>query len=172
MADITPLIQTLLGGVLSLLGGFLSPTYIDHIRSKREARNLALAFSGEILALKRIVETRRYIEDLRTCVNNIRQTGEPIYFSVSIRKEYFQVYKENVSRIGLLKPPLPESIAMFYTQAQSILEDMEDFNNWTKMEQLGQENLLRRYEEVLILLESTNVLSSQIIDEISRIYRS
>jgi hypothetical protein len=58
LADMTPLIQTLIGGGLSLLGGFLSPIFIDSFRYKREATNLALAFAGEMTALIRIVATR------------------------------------------------------------------------------------------------------------------
>ena len=110
MADMTPLIQTLIGGGLSLLGGFLSPLLIDSFRNKREATNLALAFAGEMTAVLRVVETRRYTEDIKTCIAQMEKTHEPIYYSVTIRQDYLRVYKQNVRRIGLLKAPLPENI--------------------------------------------------------------
>ena len=170
MAD-TPLIQTLIGGGLSLLGGFLSPILTDSFRNKREATNLALAFAGEITALIRIVETRRYSEDIQTCIAQMEKTHEPIFYTVTIRQDFVRAYEQNVSRIGLLEAPLPENIAMFYTQTQAILEDLADIDDHPKMEKLGQEHLLRRYKNLLSLLDSTVALSQEILIEISKIYR-
>jgi len=171
LADMTPLIQTMIGGGLSLLGGFLSPIFIDSFRNKREATNLALAFAGEITAIIRIVETRGYIEDIQMYIAQMEKTHEPIYYTVTIRQDYVRVYEQNVSRIGLLEASLPENIAMFYTQVQAILEDMADIDDHPKMEKLGQEHLLRRYKGLLSLLDSTVTLSQQILADISKIYR-
>jgi hypothetical protein len=170
MTDLTPLLQTLVGGGLALLGGFLAPMWMDRVRRRREARHLALAFSGEIMALQRMVEIRHYIQDLEQCIERMRETRQPVYFSVMIHREYGLVYREHVSRIGLLKPPLPERLTMFYTHMQSILEDMEDITNWAKMQQLGKAPLLRRYQELLGLLHSTKVLGNQILEHISQAY--
>jgi hypothetical protein len=164
----TPLIQTLIGGGLSLLGGLLSPIIVDGFRTKREATNLAFAFAGEITALLRIVEARHYIEDMQRCIAHMQKTNEPVYFSATIRQDYFRAYQQNVSRIGLLEPPLPKHIALFYMQTQSILEDMADINDHPKMGRLGGENLLRRYEELLTLLESIVALSKQILGDMSK----
>jgi hypothetical protein len=70
----TPLIQTLIGGGLSLLGGFLGPMLVDAFHNKREATNLALASAEEITALLRIVEARRYAEEIQTCIAQMEKT--------------------------------------------------------------------------------------------------
>jgi hypothetical protein len=171
LADLTHLIQTLIGGGSSLLGGFLSPLLIDSFRNKREVTNLAMAFAGEIAALIRIVETRRYTENIQTCIAQMERTHKPIYYTVTIRQDYVRVYEQNVSRIGLLEASLPENIAMFYTQTQAILEDLAVIDDHPKMEKLGQKNLLRCYKNLLSLLDSIVTLSQPILAEILTIYR-
>jgi hypothetical protein len=90
---------------------------------------------------------------------------------VTNRQDYVRVYKQHVSRIGLLEAPFPENIAMFYTQVQAILEDMADIDDHLKMAKLGYENLRRRYQSLLSLLDSTMTLSQHILADISKIYR-
>jgi hypothetical protein len=154
--DALPLIGTLLGGLLALLGGFLSPLWHERRRRKSEARNLALAFAGEITALREIAERRGYVADIQRLIEYIRSTGQPAFIYVLVRKEYFNVYKENVSHIGLLEPPLPRLIATFYTQANSILEDLETLHDQSSnQELLPLEDLLRCYEQLLQLLEDS-----------------
>jgi hypothetical protein len=70
----------------------------------------------------------------------MEKTHEPIYYTVTIRQDYVRVYEQNVSRIGLLEASLPENIAMFYTQAQAILEDLADLDDHPKMGKPGQEH--------------------------------
>src|SRR5262245_18418810 len=144
---------------------------IDSFRNKREATNLAFAFAGEITALIRIIETRRYIEDIQACIAQMEKTQEPIYYTVTIRQDFVRVYEQNVSRIGLLEAPLPGYIAMYYTQTQAILEDMADIDDHPKMERLGQEHILRRYRNLLSLLDSPVTLSQHLLADSSRIYR-
>jgi hypothetical protein len=169
--DALPLIGVLLGGLLTWLGGFLSQLWNERRRQKSEARNLALAFAGEIIALREIAERRGYVAGIQSYIERIRSTGQPDYIHTIVGREYFNVYKENVSRIGLLEPPLPRLIATFYTQANAILEDLEilrDQNNWKLF---PPEVLLRTYEQLLQLFEDNMKVGGQVLSEISRKYK-
>ena len=85
--------------------------------------------------------------------------------------ECVNVYKENVSRIGLLEPPLPRLIAIFYTQANAILEDLEILRDQSNREFFPPEVLLRAYEQLLQLFEDTMTVGGQALSEISRKYK-
>ena len=81
---------------------------------------------GEIGALLDIVQRRNYIGGLKQVIQHVQQTGQPMPFHFSVSHEYFGVYKNNTSRLGILKHPLPQKIATFYTQCFSILEQVKD----------------------------------------------
>src|SRR5690606_26045701 len=91
---------------------------------RRESRNLALAFKGEITALLELIQDRNYLKRMADVIEQIEQSGQPFYMPFRVRFEYDRVYRENVARIGILNPPLPEQIPLFYTRFTSILEDL------------------------------------------------
>jgi hypothetical protein len=53
-------------------------------------------------------------------------TGQTSLTSFRTSRSHFNVYEQNVGKIGLLKAPLPEKIVCFYTLVFSVLEDFED----------------------------------------------
>ena len=149
-----PLVQVAIGGVLTFLGGYLGAVLIDKHRHAREARNLALAFRGEITAIRSIVARRKYLEELSSAVEYMERTGQPMIVRVYVRREYFNVFNKNVDKIGTLTAPLPELIATFYTCATSVLEDFEALRN----QELGTTT-----EEILQALKSLHTLGSDTV---------
>jgi hypothetical protein len=75
--DALPLIGVVIGAVIGGLGSFFGSYCLENSKFKREKRNLALAFSGEISALMRIVELREYVNGIENALQHIRQTREP-----------------------------------------------------------------------------------------------
>jgi hypothetical protein len=56
------LVAVLVGGVVAIASGFFTPLLVENRRQTRDARNLALAFRGEITALLEHIKERRYQE--------------------------------------------------------------------------------------------------------------
>jgi len=86
-ASYLPLLQTLIGGILTFLGGLLGSYLIQKSQRKSERENLASAFYGEISALLSIIEKRGYIQDLEDDLKNIKETGEASYSLVVTQLE-------------------------------------------------------------------------------------
>jgi hypothetical protein len=122
-----PLLQIIVGGLLTFLGGFLATVLSDRSKQMRESRNLALAFRGELKAITQLIEQRQYVPILNEMIEDARKTGTPVVLKVLVRRSYFNVFEKNVDKLGTLVPPLPELIASFYTSANAILEDLDSF---------------------------------------------
>ena len=140
------LIAVIIGGLIAITGGFLSTMLLERQRARRDSRNLALAFSGEITAVLKSIKERNYEERFTQVINQIEETGMPFYMPFRVRFKYDRVYEANVSRIGLLELPLPEEIPLFYTCLTSILEDLVSLGDGT-YSQLELALLLRIYRD-------------------------
>jgi hypothetical protein len=151
-----------------LIGGsivFFNNILLEMFRDKRKARNIAYSFHGEISALLKIVERRRYVEIIERQIHE-KPAG---FIIIPVNRTYFNVYMSNISNIGLLESKLTSDISQFYTNANSILEDFEslrspDFQLLEVDEVEFQKNLLE-------LLKETIELGKKIISDISSTYK-
>ena len=89
--------------------------------------------------------------------------------SLPITREYFNVYNQNVSRIGILDDPLPRLIAVFYTQGNAILEDFHGHTTGT-FEGRDISWLIAAYEHLLELFRDTLDVGDEILAEVRRRY--
>ena len=117
-SPLLPLLGVVIGGLLSIMGAYISSTLADRRRQTQESNSLAHAFRGEISALVRLTEDRNYQQQIQEVVEHIKTTRQPFFMSLHVRRKYFAVYNNNVNRIGLLWDPLPEKIACLYAQKQ------------------------------------------------------
>lgn len=134
LKDYLPLLGVIVGGVLAVVGGFASTIFVEWRRNNTESRQLAFAFRGELQALSTIANKRGYVEHIQSLIKTMQQTKQPVFARVHVRRDYFNVFNSNVNKIGMLKNPLPELIARFYVQANSILEDLQSYREgaWSK----------------------------------------
>jgi len=166
-AALMQLAAVIVGGMLTIAGGFLSSYLLERKKLELQSRNLALALRGEVSALLSIIEDRGYVERMAQVIQQIEQTQEPFYMPYHTRYSYDRVYGENVDKIGLLREPLPEMVATFYAQVNSLLEDMGNLAEG-RYSQLGLPLLLRVYREAQRILMNTTKLGQEIITEIDR----
>ena len=150
----TTLIAVLAGAIVSFIASILFQAWLH----RRERKSLQGAFVGEISALLDIIQRRNYIDGLKKIIEDVEQTGQPMSFHLSVSHEYFGVYKNNTSRLGILKHPLPQKIATFYTQCFSILEQVKD----STVLPTAQASLIA-LEELLSLFKSTTELGAAIL---------
>jgi len=101
LKDYIPLLQTLVGGLLTFLGGLLGSVIIQQQQRKAERNSLASAFYGEIQALLKIIERRQYIQRIQEAIEDIRSNRE-ISFRIKVTRKYFNVYEKNLDKIGIL----------------------------------------------------------------------
>lgn len=118
-----PVYAALVGGAVSFIGAAGITSWTQRSTQKREARQLAKAFKGELSAILSILTARNYQEGLRNSAERCKADQKVHVYSVNAREEYRTVYKENASKLGCLPGTLPEQIAIFYTQSASLLED-------------------------------------------------
>jgi hypothetical protein len=134
-----PLLQTLVGGFLTLLGGWVGSALLHRRQKSSEAESLKSAFYGEISALIRIGEIRQYRAGIAALIEQVKQSGkmEPIIFSINLK--FFSVYESNVGKIGLLPGPIAEKIVLFYSLAFAIFEDLIAMSKADDMKKLNPE---------------------------------
>ena len=142
------LIAVVAGGLIAITGGFLSNTLLERQRLRRETRNLALAFQGEITAILELIQERNYLARFEQVIGEIEASREPFYMPFRIRFKYDPVFQANVGSLGLLPPPLSREIPLFYTRLASVLEDLVSIGDGT-YSQLDVPTLLRVYRDSL-----------------------
>ncbi len=158
------------GGLLAIAGGFITPLFVDRQRQARESRNLALALKGEITALLALIKERRYLERFAEVAQQIEATQKPFYMPMRVRFRYDRVYESNVMRIGVLSGALPELLPLFYTRLSSMLEDVSGLSEGTYAS-LDLPTLLRIYRDLQSVLKESITLGERIVQEIERQYR-
>jgi hypothetical protein len=170
--------DTILGAVIAaagvVVGGALnivSLYFLDNKKQMAESRRVALAFRGEISALLALIQIRRYIDRFQLIIDAIEQTGQPHIVYIQVRRNYFPVFSSNVGNLGLLKNPLPELIAQFYTQLNSILEDLESYRDGS-LNDLETSDLLASKKETLELFKNTLAIGEAIISKTNQFYSS
>lgn len=169
MDSLIPLIPVIVGGLLAIVGGFLSTVMIESRRRTTDSRNLALAFKGEITALLHHIEDRSYANRFQQVIEQMEATQTPFFMPFRIRFAYDSVYQNNVAKIGLLQGSLPEMVPTFYTYLRSMMEDLNNIGDGAYAK-LDLEVLLRIHRDLQRVLAKTTSLGEQIIQEVDRQY--
>lgn len=146
------LAAVIVGGVLATAGGIVTTLVVERQKRRHDAAQLALAFKGEIAALVRHVEERNYLERITQVMRRIEEGGELFHMRLRLRFQYDRVYDNNVDRIGVLSPPLPERLPLFYTRLNSVLEDFVNMAEGSYAD-LDRVTLLRVYGDLRGLIE-------------------
>jgi len=167
--DYLPLIGVIVGGIIAIVGGFGSNLFIEWRRNVDESKKLAFAFKGEIKALTTIVKKRDYVEQIKLMIKAMEQTNQPLFVHIHVRREYFNVFNSNVGKIGSLKNPLPELIARYYVQANSVLEDLQSYRDGT-WSTADVDSLIASKKELVLLMEDTYLLAEEIVATVDKIY--
>jgi hypothetical protein len=165
MMAFLPLVGVLAGGLIT----FGTNYYLENKKQARESRRLAFAFQGEICALLAIIKRRQYVEGFQDVIDYMERTGQKKLIDIRIRREYFAVFKSNVGNIGLLACPLPELIAQFYVQANSVLEDIESHRDGS-FDDLDVPSLVENVQNLCSLLQETIAVGEKIVQETGKLY--
>jgi hypothetical protein len=159
------LLPVVVGGIIGVAGGVLGPLLHEILRQNAERKNLTAALISEINSLLQIVERRKYFEELEKLISYARLDNSrdiKYIYRFSVRRNPFSVYDANLSKIGILKPPLPKKITQFYAQAASILEDIADMSEGKNIP-IDPKSSIERLEALLQLGKDTIELGREIV---------
>lgn len=165
LKDFIPIISVMVGVIIGGLISFFTTNYLEIRKQAAESKRIALAFRGEIRALLGIIKRKKYIENFQWVIEQMEITQNKYPMHIQIRREYFLVFQNNVSNIGSLASPLPELIAQFYVQANSVLEELESHRDGT-LDNIGIPDLIESVKELRALLQETVAIGEQIIEYI------
>lgn len=157
--------SVLIGGLVATSGAMVTQWWVHRMATKQARRSLANALAGEIDALCSIAVRRRYLEGAQQLRQHIQKGGTPATLRIQAQQDYFLIYKNNVGSIGLLPPALAGSVARFYTQTQSFLEDVMPVIE----EDDATVNALDHLDEQIKLLEDTLALGQQLAQQLPEV---
>lgn len=118
----------LLGAFAGTLGT-IAWKYIDgRMERRRESKNLMAAFYGEISSIVEIISGLDLVNDVELALKNLAASGTPRNLDLSVKQDYFGVYKNNLNRLGLLESDLAKNICVFYTYGLAVIEYLNDLS--------------------------------------------
>ena len=98
----------------------LSNWSLHSLTHRREIRNLASAFVGEIAAILHLIETHDLVSILEKALDASDSEGA----LPTLMLPPFTIYKADAARLDDLPFPAPRKIAYFYAQIASIRDDL------------------------------------------------
>jgi hypothetical protein len=98
----------------------LSKWSLHSLTHRREIRNLASAFVGEIAAILHLIETHDVVSILEKALDAPDSGG----VLPTLTLPPFTIYTVNAARLDELPFPAPRKIAYFYAQIASIRDDL------------------------------------------------
>jgi hypothetical protein len=98
----------------------LSNWSLHSLTHRRETRNLASAFVGEIAAILRLIETHDVVSKLEKALDG----SDDAVALPNLALPPFTIYTVDAARLDKLPFPTPRKIAYFYAQLASIQDDL------------------------------------------------
>lgn len=159
--------QTLIGGLLTFLGGLIGNYFIQRSQRNAELNNLASAFYGEISSILAIVKRRNYVESMTYVLENVEADEAPEFTYYRGQNEKFRIYESNVSKIGLLPAPIPEKLISFYTLAEVIHDDLGNLNSFLS-DKPAIDNIKDYLKDLISLIENLSETGKELQDLLQR----
>ena len=118
-----PLVQTLLGALIGFAGSVAVPFVTQEAKRLSDQRAVAGLLAGELSSLLFIIKKRGYLEQLERMIKN-GTVG--YYFSFSGES---LIYLQEMTRVGLLPPPVCEYVIQSYNLLFAALEDAKSLQH-------------------------------------------
>ncbi|MFV5362696.1 hypothetical protein VXO68_16080 [Acinetobacter oleivorans] len=151
--------DALIVALVTVIINFFIQLFFKYKDNKSQQLSIQLAIIAEIKALKKLIEQRKYVQDIQNVVLHLEKNrGYRITLSLDIQENVFPVYSSNLDKIGQLSPKIAPQVVTFYALLSSILQDVKVGGLLSIREQGNYQN----YKNIYDLL--TNAL--EIADEI------
>ncbi|AIL74681.1 MULTISPECIES: hypothetical protein [Acinetobacter calcoaceticus/baumannii complex] len=151
--------DALIVALVTVIINFFIQLFFKYKDNRSQQLSIQLAIIAEIKALKKLIEQRKYVQDIQNVVLHLEKNrGYRITLSLDIQENVFPVYSSNLDKIGQLSPKIAPQVVTFYALLSSILQDVKVGGLLSIREQGNYQN----YKNIYDLL--TNAL--EIADEI------
>ncbi|WP_427838363.1 hypothetical protein [Acinetobacter baumannii] len=151
--------DALIVALVTVIINFFIQLFFKYKDNRSQQLSIQLAIIAEIKALKKLIEQRKYVQDIQNVVLHLEKNrGYRITLSLDIQENVFPVYSSNLDKIGQLSPKIAPQVVTFYALLSSILKDVKVGGLLSIREQGNYQN----YKNIYDLL--TNAL--EIADEI------
>lgn len=163
------ILPTIVGGAISLASTVVTTFGIEHLRRRREARGTAFAIRGSIIGILTIVQIRQFSTHIRNMIQHMEGGNQGLVLKSRVKQNYLDVYTKHIDKLGTLTLPLPELVSIFYTNVNSLVEDMQaaydgEWDGFAHVE------LLNAYRQFESLLSQTSELGRHIVQVINDSY--
>lgn len=151
--------DALIVALVTVIINFFIQLFFKYKDNRSQQLSIQLAIIAEIKALKKLIEQRKYVQDIQNIVLHLEKNrGYRTTLSLDIQENVFPVYSNNLDKIGQLSPIIAPQVVTFYALLSSILQDVKVGGLLSIHEQGNYQN----YKNIYDLL--TNAL--EIADEI------
>ncbi|KAF0221125.1 MAG: hypothetical protein FD174_623 [Geobacteraceae bacterium] len=151
------------GGILvgTIITGTLQFAYSWYDRYQQK-KSLKSAFSGEISALLGINDQLEISKYAKECKLKIQKSGNTNLFYFPVKNNYFNVYTNYISKIGMLESDNSKDICTFYTYALSATEYLNELSE-NKKTRRNVKQLCEDIDDLIALLSKLDKIGKAII---------
>ena len=146
--------DALVVALVTVIINFFIQFFFKYKDNRLQQLSIQLAIIAEIKALKKLIEQRRYLQDIHNIVLNLEKNkGYRMTLSIDIQENVFPVYSSNLDKIGQLSSKIAPQVVTFYALLSSILQDVKVGGLLSIHEQGNYQNYKNIYDLLINALE-------------------
>ena len=161
-----PVYSALGGAFIGAVSTFIPTTIIEYFKTRKEKKSLTLAIYSEISAILEIISFREYIKNIKTIIQKFENKSiSDATFIIIIPDDYAIVFKNNISKIGIINPLLQIDIVTFYQLFEAAIQDVKPegmLNNSPKG--------IDTFKELLSITEQMIICGKNIVRQVENLY--
>ena len=120
-----PAIAAVSGAFIGAVAGFIPAYLIEKYRERAQKKKIQKALTAEVSAFVEIIKARRYIESVAEIIQRLRADPSRMErYVVKVPDRYAEVYKSNLSNIGLIDSTLLLSVIEFHQLIDAAVQDV------------------------------------------------
>jgi len=157
----------IIGASIAFIGSIMAPIIHRYFERNNEKKAIKAAFLSEIRGLHNIFLRGKYRKGLQDAVASMKETNKIYIFKFRVKRDYFLVYQNNASKIGLLEKDIAADIPELYLTLFSGLEDVDAlYENEHQNDSI--ESMLNLYEVLDEKFEIFESKSEELIKKLSK----
>lgn len=146
--------DALIVALVTVIINFFIQLFFKYKDNRSQQLSIQLAIIAEIKALKKLIEQRKYVQDIQNIVLHLEKNrGYRTTLSLDIQENVFPVYSNNLDKIGQLSPKIAPQVVTFYALLSSILQDVKVGGLLSLHEQGNYQNYKNIYDLLINALE-------------------
>ena len=161
-----PVYSALGGAFIGAVSTFIPTTIIEYFKTRKEKKSLTLAIYSEISAILEIISFREYIKNIKIIIQKFENKSiSDATFIIIIPDDYAIVFKNNISKIGIINPLLQIDIVTFYQLFEAVIQDVKPegmLNNSPKG--------IDTFKELLSITEQMIICGKNIVRQVENLY--